>query len=92
MKHLMKEQRYVIQTLHKRSISKKEIADEIGVDKSTIYRELKRNSTKTGKYNARTADMYANERKERFAHNRKFTPFVKATIDKYIREEQWSPE
>ena len=92
MKHLTKGQRYVIQTLHRRGISQKEIADELGVHKSTISREIKRNSTKTGKYNADTADMYASERKERFAHNRKFTPFVKATIDKYIREEQWSPE
>ena len=60
--------------------------------KSTIGRELKRNSTKRGKYNADTANMYANERKERFARNRKFTPFVKTTIDKYIIQEQWSPE
>ena len=92
MKHLTKEQRYVIQTLHRRGISKKEIADELGVHKSTICRELKRNRTKRGKYNADVADTYANERKERFAHNRKFTPFVKKTIDRYITQEQWSPE
>ena len=92
MKHLTKAQRYVIQTLHRRGISKKEIADELGVHKSTIYRELKRNRTKRGKYNADLADMYANERKERFAHNRKFSPFVKSLVDKYITKEQWSPE
>ena len=46
MKHLTKEQRYVIQALHRRKESKSAIATEIGVDKSTIYRELNRNSSK----------------------------------------------
>ena len=92
MRHLTKAQRYVIQTLHRRGISKKEIAKELGVHKSTISREIKRNRTKTGRYNAEIADMYANERKERFANKRKFTPSVKKNIDKHIREEQWSPE
>jgi len=92
MKHLTKEQRYVIQALHKQKVSKKEIAKEIGVDKSTIYRELKRNSTKRGTYNAEKAHMFSNERKERFAYNRKFTQSIKNLINKYIIEEQWSPE
>ncbi len=92
MKHLTKEQRYVIQTLHKRGISKTEIAIEVGVHKSNIGRELKRNSSKRGIYNADKADIYANERKERFAYNRKFTQSVNTTVDNYLKEEQWSPE
>lgn len=92
MKHLTKEQRYVIQSLSRRDISNTEIANELGVHKSNIGRELKRNSSIRGKYQAAKAHMYAQERKERFACNRKFTKQVKIVIDKHIKEEQWSPE
>lgn len=91
MKHLTKEQRYVIQVLHKRKESKTVIASEIGVSKSTIYRELRRNSNKRS-YNAEKAHMYASERKERFGYNRKFTDNVKKIVVQYITKEQWSPE
>jgi len=91
MKHLTKEQRYVIQALHRRKESKTAIAAEIGVDKSTIYRELNRNSSKRS-YQADKAQIYANERKERFSHNRVFTDSVQRIVVKYITEEQWSPE
>lgn len=92
MKHLTKEQRYVIQSLSRRDISQTEIAIELGVNKSTISRELKRNSSKRGRYQAEKANIYANERKERFAYNRKFTINVKNTVDEYLKNEQWSPE
>lgn len=92
MKHLTSEQRYVIQSLSRRRISNTEIANELGVHKSNIGRELKRNSSKRGKYQAEKAHMYAQERKERFAYNRKFTKQVKAVVDQYIKTEQWSPE
>ena len=91
MKHLTKEQRYVIQTLHKRRESKAVIAAEIGVDKSTIYRELNRNSSKRS-YQAEKAHMYASERKERFSCNRRFTDSVQKIVVEYITKEQWSPE
>jgi len=42
-KQLTPEKRYVIFLLNKRGETQKEIADEIGVHKSTISRELKRN-------------------------------------------------
>jgi IS30 family transposase len=92
MSHLTKEQRYVIASLHKRGIKKKEIADEIGVHKSTIGRELKRNATKSGKYNPEKAAMYANERKERFAFTRRFTKEIEQRIRDCLVEQQWSPE
>jgi IS30 family transposase len=91
MKHLTKEQRYVIQALHRRKESKTVIAAEIGVDRSTVYRELKRNSSKRS-YQADKAHTYANERKERFSLNRRFTDDVQRIVVKYITEEQWSPE
>lgn len=91
MKHLTKEQRYVIQTLHRRKESKIAIAAEIGVNRSTVYRELNRNSCKRS-YQADKAQTYTNERKERFSHNRRFTDSVQKTVVKYITKEQWSPE
>jgi len=36
--------------------SKKEIAEELGVHRSTVYRELKRNVKKDGGYSARYAE------------------------------------
>jgi IS30 family transposase len=92
MSHITKEQRYVIQSLLKRGISQKEIAIEIGVHKSTISREVRRNCTKTGRYNAEKAHVYAEERKERFSYHRKFTKAVEHRIRNYLEKEQWSPE
>lgn len=92
MSHLTVEQRYVIAALHKRGVRKKDIAQEIGVHKSTIGRELKRNATKTGRYNPNEAEMYAQERKERFCFTRKFTKEIEQRIRDYLVLEQWSPE
>jgi IS30 family transposase len=92
MKHLTKEQRYVIQSLYKRGINRTEIAKELGVHKSTIGREIKRNCTKRGKYQAEKAHTYAQERKERFAKQRKFTKQVEIRVRNYLEQEQWSPE
>jgi IS30 family transposase len=87
-----KEQRYIIASLYKRGVSKTEIADEIGVHKSTISRELKRNGSKTGTYNALNATIFAIECKERFANNRKFTKVIEHRVKNYITTQQWSPE
>ncbi|MEK6780071.1 MAG: helix-turn-helix domain-containing protein [Bacteroidota bacterium] len=45
-KQLGQEQRYVIDRLLRRGKSQKEIAESLGYDKSTISRELKRNTPK----------------------------------------------
>lgn len=66
MRHLTEKQRYVIFTLHKRGISQKEIAHELGVHKSTTSRELRRNAGKRGGYHADLAQVLADERKERY--------------------------
>lgn len=92
MKHLTKEQRYVISALSKRGIIKTEIAKELKVHKSSIGRELNRNSTKTGKYNPDNAHLLAGERKERFGIKRKFTKSIELKVKDYVTKEQWSPE
>jgi transposase, IS30 family len=92
MKHLTREQRYIIQALVKRDCPHIEIAHELGVHNSTISREIKRNKSKRGHYNADKAHEFAQERKERFAVNRRFTKQVDQFIRQHIEQEQWSPE
>jgi IS30 family transposase len=70
---------------------KKEIAEILGVDKSVISREIKRNSCRNG-YFAAKAQMYADERKERFARKRKFTPQIECHVRQKLEQEQWSPQ
>jgi len=92
MKHLTKEQRYEIKAYLHSEKSITFIAKALQVNKTTIYRELKRNSTKQGKYNPDFAHKLAQERKERFAYNRKFTKTIEKKIRSYLEQEQWSPE
>ena len=92
MKHLTKEQRYVISVMHKNGLKRYDIAEELGVSPSTISRELKRNSSKRGCYHPERADEMAQERKERFCSNRRFTRSIEKKVRYYIEHEQWSPE
>jgi IS30 family transposase len=92
MKHLTKEQRYQIEAYVKAGKQQKWIAEELGVSNSTISRELKRNKSKRGKYIARIAIEYSQERKERFCYRRKFTKSVERRVRSYLENEQWSPE
>lgn len=59
---------------------------------STISRELKRNLTKTGKYNPNTAQEMAKERRERIVTNSALKPGVLAQAIKLLKEKRWSPE
>ena len=92
MKHLTKEQRYQIKAYLNCGKSKDFIAKSLKVDKTTVYREIKRNSKKQGSYNPDFAQELYNERKERFANNRTFTPSIENYVRTQIVEEQWSPE
>ncbi|KAA6332942.1 hypothetical protein EZS27_018599 [termite gut metagenome] len=90
-KHLTPDQRYQIEALLAAKKSQKEIASIIGKDPSVVSRELKRNNHKRG-YSVRMAQMYADERKERFLDNRRFTESIKRKIIRELTEEQWSPQ
>lgn len=72
MKQLTIEQRYQIQAYLKVNMPKSHIAKTIGVARATIYRELSRNKQKRGGYTAKTAQEYADIRKERFVAYRTF--------------------
>ncbi len=92
MKHLTSEQRYALKAYLECGITKIEVARRLGVDRSTVYRELKRNGSKRGGYNPDFAQELTEERKERFSNNRKFDINKQKLVDKWIKEEQWSPE
>lgn len=91
MGHLTIEQRYQIEAYLRLKQSKDFIAKELGVDRSTIYREINRNKLKSGKYSAKVAGEYSKDRKDRFTVNRKFTDSCQKIVLKYL-DLQWSPE
>ena len=92
MNHLTIKQRYALKAYLECGITKTEIAKRLGVNRSTIHRELRRNRSKKGKYNPDFAQVVAQERKERLSNNRSFNSYKQKLIDKWITKEQWSPE
>ena len=90
--HLTHDQRSQISVLKSIGRSNKEIASAIKVDKTTIGRELKRNSKPDEKYDHHFAQSCAVKRKSSahcVAH--KMTPELIAIINPLIKED-WSPE
>ena len=88
-KQLTREERYQIHALLQAGHEKAEIALQLGRDRSTIYREVKRNCGKRG-YRPRQAHMKAIERREKKIQPRfsnPLWPFVEDLIRK-----DWSPE
>ena len=90
--HISVEQRIKIEALFKDGHKASFIAKQLHIHRSSIYRELKRNQTKTGKYNAVFAQELSEEQKERFSHNRSFTFSMEKFIIEKLSKEQWSPE
>ena len=91
-KHLTQEQRYKLEALLKAGIRKILIAAQLGIDRSTLYREIKRNRLKRGGYKGAFAQELSDERKERFSTQRKMNPGMEKFIGDKLTREQWSPE
>lgn len=91
-KQLTAVQRHQIEAYLKSGMSKEFIACELGINRSSLYREIKRNSSKTGRYRAVFAEQLSIERKERYGRNRKFTKDKQKIINGYLTKEQWSPK
>ncbi len=91
-KHLTQEQRYKLEALLKAGVKKTLIAAQLGIDRSTLYRELTRNKKKRGGYNGFFAQELSNERKERFSAQRKMNTTMEKYINEKLAKEQWSPE
>ena len=87
---LTREQRYQIYAFMKAGFSQKAIALEIGVHKSTISRELRRNRGKKG-YRPKQAHLRAIERRRTANKFCKMTPQVVVLIEDLVRQE-FNPE
>lgn len=88
-RQLTQEQRYQIGAYLKMGKSKSEIAREIQVHRSTVWRELKRNSTPY-RYNPSHAIGLSRERHKK-KKKREVDKRIWATVEMLIRQE-WSPE
>jgi len=92
MSHLSYEQRYTIEVLLQDKKSKSEIAKLLSVDKTVIYRELKRNSDeRNGVYKAKLAQSKYEKRLFSKPKYMKTTPELKQQIVTLL-EQDYSPE
>ncbi len=90
-KQLTMAQRYQIEALIKEGLSQQTIANNIGVHRSTICRELERNALDSGEYNAISASISTRLRYQYKSKNRRLTKKHVSYIKKHIQE-GWSPE
>jgi len=92
MSQITLEQRYEISSLYKLGKTQDYIANSIGVHKSTISRELKRNSDKrSGDYRAKLAERKCRERHTNKAKKVYLSEDIKEVIESLIKED-YSPE
>jgi IS30 family transposase len=85
---LTQEQRYQICALRKTGHSQLEIAEVLGVHKSTVSRELKRNRGQRG-YRPQQAQGFAMERRQKGVP--RITVEIWALVEKVLKQD-WSPE
>jgi len=90
--HLTRDQRCQIYAFKESKKSQAYIARELGVSPATISRELKRNGNRTG-YIFDSADRKARDRRSDASRRpTKMTPQLIEKIERYLIENQWSPE
>jgi IS30 family transposase len=91
-RQLTSEERYMLAALRRQGLNQSEIARTMGRHRSTVCREVRRNSTRAdGHYRAFTAQERTNGRRSRSRRNSHFTAEDFALIDELLRR-QWSPE
>jgi len=82
----------MLAALRRQGLNQAEIARALGRHRSTVCREVRRNSTRAdGHYRAFTAQERTNGRRSRPRRNGRFTAADFALIDELLRR-QWSPE
>ena len=86
------EQRYTMERLLKKGQSKAFIASVLGRSESSVSREMKRNSRPRGSYNAKYAQMLADERKKDGHLKKRFVPRMERYVRDKLENHQWSPE
>ena len=90
--HLTCEQRCQIYALLQSGHSQAHIARKIGVDPSTISRELVRNTGARGYRFKRAHEKASRRRKEASDKPRKMTPDLVELVEEKLTQEQWSPD
>lgn len=92
-KQLTSEDRYILSALKRQGLSIQEIADNMGRHRSTIYREIERNSCHhvDGAYRASKAERRARVRRSRSRRNDHYTHRDFDIVRAFLRH-QWSPE
>ena len=87
--HLTQEQRYHIECCAKRGVTQNEIAQDVGVHRSTISRELKRNKGLRG-YRHQQAQSRASDRAQS-KHGSRISDYTWALVEHWLRK-GFSPE
>jgi transposase, IS30 family len=91
-RQLTSEERYMLAALRRQGLNHSQIAHSLGRHRSTVCREVRRNSTRAdGHYRPFTAQERTNGRRSRSRRNLRFTPRDFALIDELLCR-QWSPE
>jgi IS30 family transposase len=91
-RQLSPEERYMLAALRRQGLNQSQIARSLGRHRSTVCRELGRNSTRAdGRYRASTAQEHTNGRRSRSRRNSRFTAEDFALVDDLLGR-QWSPE
>ena len=92
-RHLTLEQREMVKAFHAQGKTITEIAEEIGKDKSTISRELRRNLNHRGRYVACTAQHKYQERRKGCHRKLKLSDEgLFTTVRRLFVDLHWSPE
>ncbi len=85
-------ERYMLAALRKQGLNQSQIATALGRHRSSISREIRRNSCQLdGRYRASKAQERTNGRRSRSRRNQRFTARDFAQVEELIRR-QWSPE
>jgi IS30 family transposase len=91
-RQLSPEERYMLAALRRQGLNQAEIARTLGRHRSTVCREVRRNSTRAdGHYRPFTAQERTNGRRSRSRRNLRFSAEDFALIDELLCR-QWSPE
>lgn len=89
-KQLTREQRYQISGLKKAGLNQSQIADEVGVHKSTISREFRRNKGRRG-WHPKQAQELRDERRKNCANAQRHSLLEWTEVERMIRQDM-SPE
>lgn len=84
-------ERYELSALRKQGFRPAEIARALGRHRSTITREIRRNSRKDGAYRPSAADEMTRGRRSRSRRNQRFTAADWELVETWLRED-FSPE